>query len=90
MLKTDYSSASLQSAAELFLRFISLISKEALLVDPDFEHVKQEYIKRGNIFIERIRKSRQIISQCFRPFIRSNLVSLAEKDFILSVNYYLF
>jgi translation initiation factor eIF-2B subunit alpha len=73
MLKTDYSSASLQSASELFLRFISLISKEALLVDPDFKHVIQEYIKRGNIFIERIRKSRQIIADCFRPFIRSNL-----------------
>lgn len=76
MLKTDYSSASLQSAAELFLRFISLISQEKLLVDPEFEHVQNEYINRGKIFIERIGKSRQIIAKCFRPFIRSNLVTL--------------
>uniref|UniRef100_A0A7E4ZX42 Translation initiation factor eIF2B subunit alpha n=1 Tax=Panagrellus redivivus TaxID=6233 RepID=A0A7E4ZX42_PANRE len=72
MMRTDRSSATVQSACELFLRFSSLISQEKL-IDANFEAVKCEYVKRGNVFIKRIEKSRSIIAKCFRPFIRSNL-----------------
>lgn len=75
LLLTDYSSASIQSASELFLRFISLISSEQF-EDPSFENLMQVYKTRGEIFVTRISKSREIISRFARPFVKSGMVSL--------------
>jgi len=72
IVKTDYSSASIQSASELFLRFISLIQKENE-VNPDFTKIRNEYLTRGKIFIKRISSSRDVIAEWALPLIRNHL-----------------
>jgi len=69
LLETDNSAASIQSASELFLRFISLISAEQL-DEQNFAQLMQTYKKRGQQFIRRISQSRAIISQFATPFIQ--------------------
>lgn len=75
IVKTDYSSASIQSASELFLRFISLIQKENE-VNPDFTKIRNEYLTRGQIFIKRISSSRDVIAEWALPLIRNHLVGI--------------
>ncbi|CAJ0941953.1 unnamed protein product, partial [Mesorhabditis belari] len=69
--ETDYSSTSIRSACELFTRFISLAPAD-LLDDKDFTTVLNFYRSRGDLFIERIAKSRTLISDCCRPFFKNN------------------
>lgn len=71
MMDTDYSSASIQSASELFLRFISLIRVEQL-DDPNFETLMRIYKERGDLFIKRISISRQMIAEFSTRFIQHN------------------
>ncbi|CAD5234885.1 unnamed protein product [Bursaphelenchus xylophilus] len=72
MLDTDYSAASIQSASELFLRFISLISVEQL-DDPNFAKLMKTYKERGTLFIKRISMSRQMIAEFSVRFIQHNV-----------------
>jgi translation initiation factor 2B subunit (eIF-2B alpha/beta/delta family) len=74
MLKTNYSSASVQSASELFLRFISMVTKEQLT--GDVESLMSIYKKRGENFISRVGTSRNRISKFSRLFIQNNAVTL--------------
>lgn len=70
MLSTDYSSTSVRSASELFLRFISLATAEQNV--QEFSHLMDMYKKRGRIFIDRVAKSRALIARFARPFIQNN------------------
>ncbi|KAK0416241.1 hypothetical protein QR680_012369 [Steinernema hermaphroditum] len=72
MSETDYSRASVRSASELFLRFISLTSSEVINRE-SVEGLVQVYRKRGKDFIERVGQSRKKISSCARPFLKSGM-----------------
>ncbi|CAD6187946.1 unnamed protein product [Caenorhabditis auriculariae] len=72
MEKTDYSSTSIRSATDLFRRFISLAPAE-LLDQADFSQVLEFYRKRGINFIDRVSRSRALISKYARPFFRNNM-----------------
>lgn len=71
-MDTDYSSASIQSASELFLRFISLIRVEQL-DESNFETLMRIYKERGDLFIKRISMSRQMIAEFSTRFIQHNV-----------------
>jgi translation initiation factor 2B subunit (eIF-2B alpha/beta/delta family) len=71
MLTTDKSAASIQSATELFLRFISIVETEH---SGEFDLLMDVYKKRGAQFIRRISQSRAIISNFALPFIQHNSV----------------
>ncbi|VDM46263.1 unnamed protein product [Toxocara canis] len=70
MFTTDYSFTTIRSASELFLRFISLATAEQNV--QEFSHLMDMYCKRGRFFIERVAKSRSLISRFARPFIQNN------------------
>ncbi|CAB3402129.1 unnamed protein product [Caenorhabditis bovis] len=72
MQKTDYSSTSIRSATDLFRRFISLAPAD-LLDQADFSKLLEYYRKRGCSFIERVSRSRSLISKYSRPFFRNNI-----------------
>lgn len=74
LLSTDRSSASIQSASELFLRFISLVKAEQADIDK-FDKLMAIYKHRGGQFIRRISQSRSIISRFSTPFIQHNAVN---------------
>uniref|UniRef100_A0A1I7UQM3 Translation initiation factor eIF2B subunit alpha n=1 Tax=Caenorhabditis tropicalis TaxID=1561998 RepID=A0A1I7UQM3_9PELO len=63
--KTDYSSTSIRSAADLFTRFTSL-APAALLDQEDFSQVLDLYRQRARSFIKNVRGSRAKISKCAR------------------------
>jgi translation initiation factor eIF-2B subunit alpha len=70
MLLTDVSSASISSAAKLFLRFIALIRIEK--PDSDFKQLMQVYMTNGDHFVKRIKESRDLIAKLAVPFIQQN------------------
>jgi len=70
LLSTDKSAASIKSATELFLRFISLTKDESK--NDDFSELMKIYKKRGSQLINRICQSRSIISKFALPFIQHN------------------
>ncbi|TKR77030.1 hypothetical protein L596_018080 [Steinernema carpocapsae] len=72
MSDTDYSSASVRSASELFLRFISLTSIE-VIQQASIGGLVEVYRKRGKDFIQRVGQSRKKISNFARPFLRSGI-----------------
>ncbi|MFH4981858.1 hypothetical protein AB6A40_008567 [Gnathostoma spinigerum] len=71
ILNTDHSSASVQSASQLFLRFISLATAEQNV--QEFSKLMDYYKDRGQRFVERVAKSRSFVSRFARPFIQSNM-----------------
>ncbi|VDD94796.1 unnamed protein product [Enterobius vermicularis] len=71
MSSTDYSSTSVRSASELFLRFISLATAEQNV--QKFSDLIDMYKDRGIFFINRIAKSRALIASYARPFIENNM-----------------
>lgn len=44
---------------------------------PDFKKVLEFYIDRGDIFLERVSKSRSLISKFSQPFFRNNMVRIS-------------
>uniref|UniRef100_A0A914ZVB0 Translation initiation factor eIF2B subunit alpha n=1 Tax=Parascaris univalens TaxID=6257 RepID=A0A914ZVB0_PARUN len=70
MFTTDYSFTTIRSASELFLRFISLATAEQNV--QEFSQLMDMYCKRGRIFIERVARSRSLISRFARPFVQNN------------------
>ncbi len=90
MNATDYSTASITSASELFMRFISLASLEQpvrmwcwsvqshhslWLSLQSFGECKAVLLERGKQFIPRVSSSKQKIVAYSEPFIRENCVS---------------
>ncbi|CAI4231480.1 unnamed protein product [Auanema sp. JU1783] len=71
LAKTDHSSTSIRSASDLFRRFISLAPAN-LLDQPDFSRVLEFYKERGRSFIERVGKSRALISNYSQGFLMKN------------------
>lgn len=71
MTSTDYSSTSVRSASELFLRFISLATAEQNV--QKFSDLIDMYKNRGRFFINRIGRSRALIATYARPFIENNM-----------------
>uniref|UniRef100_A0A8R1IWJ0 Translation initiation factor eIF2B subunit alpha n=1 Tax=Caenorhabditis japonica TaxID=281687 RepID=A0A8R1IWJ0_CAEJA len=70
--KTDYSSTSIRSAADLFTRFTSL-APAALLDQKDFSQVLDLYRQRARSFIKNVRGSRAKISKCARLFFTHHM-----------------
>uniref|UniRef100_A0A914W425 Translation initiation factor eIF2B subunit alpha n=2 Tax=Plectus sambesii TaxID=2011161 RepID=A0A914W425_9BILA len=68
MQSTDYSSTSVKSASELFMRFISLASLDLQTFDECMKVLKE----RGTRFIARVAESRQKIARFAQPFIKNN------------------
>ncbi|CAI5445727.1 unnamed protein product [Caenorhabditis angaria] len=72
MLTTDYSSTSIRSATNLFRKFISLAPVD-ITEKTDFSEILEFYRKRGVTFIERVSRSRSLISKYAKPFFRNNM-----------------
>ncbi|KAI6191858.1 EIF-2B GDP-GTP exchange factor subunit alpha [Aphelenchoides bicaudatus] len=71
LISTDKSTASIKSAAELFLRFISLVKTEQLDGE-NFDKLMATYKHRGSQFIRRISQSKALISKFATPFVQHN------------------
>ncbi|KAI6217478.1 EIF-2B GDP-GTP exchange factor subunit alpha [Aphelenchoides fujianensis] len=67
MFESEDYSASVQSASELFLRFISLVRKDEN-DNARMEDLMAIYKKRGQQFIKRISESKRIIARFALPF----------------------
>ncbi|KAI6205216.1 hypothetical protein M3Y94_00767700 [Aphelenchoides besseyi] len=71
LLESEDYSASVQSASELFLRFISLVRKDEN-DNANMEELMKIYKHRGEQFIKRISESRTMIARHAIPFIQNN------------------
>ena len=71
--EVDCSSVSVASGAELFLRFITLASEAIESERNDFEAVREIMLKRGQVFLQKLSRSRPKIAELARPFLRDGL-----------------
>uniref|UniRef100_A0A0K0DVB9 Translation initiation factor eIF2B subunit alpha n=1 Tax=Strongyloides stercoralis TaxID=6248 RepID=A0A0K0DVB9_STRER len=71
LCKTDYSTASIRSASELFIRSISLVSSESL--QSDFQELIKIFISRAYKFSERVENSRGMIAKYASPYIGNDM-----------------
>uniref|UniRef100_A0AC35TXD2 EIF-2B GDP-GTP exchange factor subunit alpha n=1 Tax=Rhabditophanes sp. KR3021 TaxID=114890 RepID=A0AC35TXD2_9BILA len=65
---TDYSTASIRSASELFIRSISLVSSETMNQD-DFKLLLNTFRHRAKLFSDRVELSRSLIGKYAAPYI---------------------
>ncbi|VDN05407.1 unnamed protein product [Thelazia callipaeda] len=69
MSSTDHSIASIKSASELFLRFISLATYEENI--QEFSFLINKYKERGIMFIKQVGMSKMLIARSAKPFIEN-------------------
>ncbi|XP_062574707.1 translation initiation factor eIF-2B subunit alpha-like [Saccostrea cucullata] len=72
LTETDSSTTSISSAGELFLRFITLTSLE----HPNIQDCQRILVERGNLFLNKIKNSRQKIAKQAQQFIRDGTTIL--------------
>lgn len=63
---------ALQSASELFKRFITRISHD----EQDFDEVKKQIVKRAEFFTQRCSTCRRVIAEKLRPFLQHDTTIL--------------
>ncbi|CAI9740908.1 translation initiation factor eIF-2B subunit alpha-like [Octopus vulgaris] len=68
----DENGISVRSACQLYLRFITFTSLEF----QDFQECRRRLVERGELFLEKVTKSRDKISKLCKPFLRDGMTIL--------------